>query len=366
MPVSQNIKDYFSVPVYRNILDMLNTFDLILSRYANGVNNIILRTSMNDRAAIGHAVGIVGAQSAPWYTSAKYNNKLLVKVKLPKIAITNYYKHKNYGSSGGDEPRLQARDLSRYVALNKNLFRSPVASSAELINLSRTLEYEFNRVRLPLPHNFRQLINKLSPGRSLLILWENLSAISQLYNAISTMRGAVRNEIDAANLAEKVQEETLRLENEELITREEATAQAEFNLIELNTERDLRINSELEQVSNIQEELTILRAELEAALSLLTDQASQTGGSEQNISDQIALTTQINETVQLSQDLKVNETTLLQAANNINVPVNPEMRENIAREVSEIEKTAPNSDAKKPSMVPAIIAGALLVGSQIL
>ena len=136
-----------------------------------------------------------------------------------------------------------------------------------MLNLARTIEYEMNRVRLPVPHNFRQIANAIQgrdyrlcskwhnqipniPAKPSLQQWKyggvrsryfqkldeifsahyiNAIELLQVYidlkAAINAMRVGVRKEIDAANLARKVQEETIRREQEALISRQQAAEQ---------------------------------------------------------------------------------------------------------------------------------------------
>jgi hypothetical protein len=212
---ADEVQEYFDVSVYRNILDMLNAFDTSTVAVANMFHNRFVPigrlvdkyiTTTPDKVSgkfqiVGPAFGYVPNFGKHW------------KVFIPLMNAAL--------KTGGTQP-INGTTLS------------PEYPPYTLVDLARSLESEMNRVRLPVPNNFRQVTAQLA-GRNydfrithagafgknsidfgitddggMIPAIEMLKALPQVRQAVGAMRDAVRREIDAANLAKKVQEETLR------------------------------------------------------------------------------------------------------------------------------------------------------------
>jgi hypothetical protein len=138
--------------------------------------------------------------------------------------------------------------------------------------MARSVEWEMNRVRLPVPNNFRQLLATLS-GRvyefkvthaevkwgvmvdigitddgGLIPAIELLKSLLQVRAAVDEMHDSVRKEIDAAQLAAQVQEETLRREDEDLISREQADKETEERAAAIDAEKEAQYRQDLQYI----------------------------------------------------------------------------------------------------------------------
>jgi len=211
-----------------------------------GLNSSFLRRA---NGAMGYAISVMNdSQHHGKIASMKLTDKYFERIskKVPYLHWKNTYE-KHYKSAG----QINAQ---------------------ELVNLSRSLNWEMNRVRLPLPNNWRQ-INfttiagtgafdvKHKSGRfayyymtneSVLEYWRLIDTLTQLKLALKGLREVVRREIDAANLARQVQEETLRREEEELRTREANQQAALERAIAIAAEREAAAEAiiEAERVRN--------------------------------------------------------------------------------------------------------------------
>lgn len=273
----KDLKDYFDISVYRNILDMITTYqDAILSvgRWAREKLNILEPGSRK----------VCGGRTNP---------RAAFEGSLHTIIVEGW----NYNA--------QLRALGIPAAKYNNTLL-PQISPYDLISLARSLEWEMNRVRLPLPHNFRQLSalvggrvytdittrcarsggkgggythrQKVRGDQTFPAIKELLNGLKQLQNEIPQMRNTVRKEIDAANLAKKVQEETIRREQEELIKREQAEREARERAIAIKKQKENQYLKDYETISVIQSKLLEERAKalteynaIEAQIAASTD-----------------------------------------------------------------------------------------------
>lgn len=232
---ASEVKEYFEVSAYRNILDMLGTLGDVFRDAANLLFNqaYILREAKGGSQVADSIKGAVGyAHSKTNYSKSdpKYNySAYFYAVELMK---------KNIG-------------FAPSWATNSMPKKSPARFDGDdILNLARQIEWEMNRVRLPVPHNFRQLASWLEKngnfifkvgaagggrtGRKVMIggdkavmnYFEMIRIVGDELKAVAEMQKEVRKEIDAAKLAAKVQEDTIRREQEGLISRERAEREA--------------------------------------------------------------------------------------------------------------------------------------------
>ncbi len=229
------LKTYFDVSSYRNALDMLNTFDIGLKNFGyslvfsvNGGTDtrvdpvsevpVLYNKAYISKQKIGFSIPIVG--KSRW-------NSLEAPNKLLKYAL------KNNGLGG----------INAKTAIEKHT----LFNIYDLLNMSRNINWELNRLRLPVPDNFRQINsliqNKPYFGRTFLVagyqesyppepdteeygipfknfvnLYQLINVYGKLKKSITAMRIGLRAEIDKANVAKKVQEETLRKENDAILS----------------------------------------------------------------------------------------------------------------------------------------------------
>jgi hypothetical protein len=270
------VKEYFDVSVYRNILDMLNAFDTSTLAVANHIHNKlvpagrVIRDALKFYKSVGKIRGKFQIAGPAFGYKPGFGKQLKVFLPIMNAALQN----------GGTQP------------VNASVL-NPDYIPYTLIDLARSLEWEMNRVRLPVPNNFRQLNSMLS-GRDyefkvththffpldgidlgitdeggLIPAIELLNALPQVKQAVSAMRDSVRREIDAANLAKKVQEETLRREQEELKAREEAARHAKERAIQIQKEKEAAYLRDYDNIAKRQTALQKEKADLNAELTKL-------------------------------------------------------------------------------------------------
>ncbi len=289
-----DVKEYFEVSAYRNVLDMLNTFEGVLNRWGQDLHdqNINLYSfppgaRYLGAANVGYAISKIGQQHG-WNEVYVYSAKQLSKNGLrPVLPVASNYTfltqafERGFSGSAGTQAHYQAI-INKYKTLSGHF------NVADLLNLARQINWELNRVRLPVPHNFRQINEKIQ-GRAYNIvarkgqdgsiakgnnsnyinLMELISVYGQLKVSINVLRVSTRKEIDAANLARKVQEETLRREQEALITRQKAEAEAEARRLIILSERKAALEKEFQEAEALKAKLAETRAQLAAELQLL-------------------------------------------------------------------------------------------------
>lgn len=252
---ADDVKDYFDVSAYRNILDMLNAFDSSLTAVANYFHNrLVPMGRITDKMLKGMKTTDIGRVGGHFEVAGpafgyKPNFGKNLKVFWPIVNSAL--------EAGGTQPingKILNPQLDPYV----------------LLDLARSVEWEMNRVRLPVPHNFRQLNTTLS-GRDyefkvthaevnpfaggvdigitdeggLIPAIELLKTLPQVRAAVAEMRNSVRKEIDAAELAAQVEEETLRREEEDLISREQAEQEAAARESAIAAEKEAQYREDL-------------------------------------------------------------------------------------------------------------------------
>ena len=253
------VKEYFDVSVYRNILDMLNTFEGVLNRFGQDLTNELWSTNRCPQyppRPVGHSLDSDGLVTIPrkiivtWPGQVGYAASKLGPPPLNKDEAAVWANRVIKTAGLKTMPNERATKLcTTGEAYQVAFFEVP-----DLLNLARTINFEMNRVRLPVPHNFRQIANAIQ-GRDYRLLRKHWSAIlppkpadygkypyaaaqwiqsadkimtrnyinavellqvyTDLKKAVNAMRTGTRNEIDAASLPRKVEESTKRKEQEE-------------------------------------------------------------------------------------------------------------------------------------------------------
>jgi hypothetical protein len=246
------VKEYFEVSAYRNILDMLNTMTGLAQSVGNQAAILawdfigLVNKDALDKGTIGAAIKQVGKPVGKegegtyfWWAkiTARKNG-----FKFPK-------------GENAPEKSLNFKSHDRSAGVNR-------FEVDDLLEIGRQIEWEMNRVRLPVPHNFRQYLTKLQkfpwvvtfirkklfaypedPTAPIRLI-EAINQLGFLIDTVKAMRTAVRKEIDGAQLAAKVQEETLRREQEELITRAKAADEAAEREIEIRKQKAIAYRAE--------------------------------------------------------------------------------------------------------------------------
>lgn len=251
-------KRYFEVSAYRNILDMLKSYNGALdavSRWIRNQLNPIARErepGYPDKAETlrvhGGALKYLKENATGW-SGWKYAFWLRPDLGSFNESVEGYPGIRPWVNEVlakiGQPPAKYGDD------------RMPQTTPYDLLSLARSLNWEMNRVRLPLPHNFRQL-SAMVEGRiyddieweyngrfidlysdnGIPSLFELIKVIPVLREEVKKMRTAVRKEIDAAKYAKEVEEETIRAEREEPNTREEEQQAAEERAQEVLEEKE--------------------------------------------------------------------------------------------------------------------------------
>lgn len=391
------VKEYFDVSAYRNVLDMLNTFEGVLNRwrddlYNNAITLVYTRrlnfgsgVEISGQTITGKAEGITYPPAAMGYAASQIgrlpNQVYLIPTHIDKVLKANGMKGIPTQTIGTGW--LAYMDITA-IAIKAGYFAVP-----DLLNLARQINWELNRLRLPVPHNFRQINDKIQgrnygvaifgkktdpfcegswsgckatsfrnfPAGNYTNLVELIKTSQQLKQAIAALRVSTRKEIDAANVAKKVQEETIRKEQEELITRQQAAEQTQQREIEILAEKKASYEQELAQAEAIKKELADTREQLAAELEQL-QAAKQTAQAPEEIAVIEEKETEvIQAAVQadvVEQDINRNIQTSVRAATNLN------------DEIITVQKDLQEQGimpSKKPNLTPIILtiaAGLLL------
>lgn len=357
-------KEYFDVGVYRNILDMLNSIDGVLNLWGNSLYNEAIKVEgMFINMGTGYAVPIVGNHGS--HKSAG----LLIRKRVQEAGLATPPPY----------------NIPFFPWGSPNVMRpKPTRPSAifDILNLSRSINWELNRVRLPVPHNFRQIADKIQ-GRNFNAMRLNLNApnpnarsqpllflaefitlneylvvFKDLKHSVNVMRNAVRKEMDAANLAEKVEEETLRREQAELISRQRAASEAEKRKLIILEEKKAVIQKEFEEAEKLKATMAAEKEKLlqeKAALAAQKENAATQEEAERLKQQQISVDSNINRVDDIVSDKAKSLNTARQAADNINAEI---------VEISKQNKTL-NTNTEKPVNIKTILltaaAGAFLL-----
>lgn len=384
------VKEYFDVSVYRNILDMLLTFEGVLNRWGQSLAN---ETGCIDpTGSIKGGACYVAQSSDPFYSIGAQTKCLLtgaIGYAAGKIGPHNKREARMYA-----DQQVQAAGLARGAPVG--FFEVP-----DLLNLSRSINYEMNRVRLPVPHNFRQIANaiqgrdwrlcdkwhsqmnlppKPSPSASkftkrayfdrLRVVFDQnyinnvelLTVYRDLKNAIRAMRDGTRREIDAANLASRVQEETIRREQEALIARRQAEEQARIRELEILAEKKAAYERELAEAARLAEEMKATRDALAAEQAAL--EASKAAATTQE--EVIQIENQQTEIAQAS--IKVDE---VEADKARQAGITEQASQNLTREIDEkkqelIQAGVVGPGAPAPDLQPGLPIPVLLTAAGLL
>lgn len=299
-------RDWFDSSVYRNILDMLNTLEVVDRNLLRGTYGQFLTTVSragtsqirvmltgplpDDRAFWGYA-----HKKTPWgdQTISRYIFKYVFGGKnytghdvgsLPEVQRA--LKNAGYRAPIRSINRLQygamnnPRESKKFVSdevdrHNRRITAGNGYSSQDIINIVRSLDWEMNRVHLPLPFNLRQWairyqqLTMVDNG----ISWaERVQQLRKLYNWIRIMREKIRQAIDASNLKKKVAEQSLRKENAAIV---KANAEQRKKL-ELQRMKEIEAERKASQTMIVQEKkrlaTELLRQTQKQTARVLTEQ----------------------------------------------------------------------------------------------
>ncbi len=280
--------DWFNSSVYRNILDMLNTLEVTRKNLYNGALGQFIGVRFVGRGyqaffadpengglppppgcaqyAALYGPGKFGGNEykAFWgwanqFTPAGqgtvsryiYEKIFLGTGRVPEYVkdnghVQNVLKAAGYVSDriGGNYGIYCPVTGPRNTAESHNLrVRSGLGySSADIVNLVRSLDWEMNRVHLPLPFNLRQWAtryNEFTLDNTGIGLSQRVFALRDLQKWLVIMKEKIRKAIDASNLAVKVAEQSLRNENAAIIKEREQQriAREEARRIQIEQER---------------------------------------------------------------------------------------------------------------------------------
>lgn len=399
------VKEYFDVGVYRNILDMINTFEGVLNRFAQAI--------ANELCCVGNQSRIAGARNAnqnPFAEPAGYGNgdtsRIVIRTGSLQLATAIGYAAGKVGAQNKNEAQVYAQQMIKKAGLGcgaaVGFFQVP-----DLLNMARMVEYEMNRVRLPTPHNFRQIANAIQgrdyrlcskwhtqmnlPPKPSSQQWkyggvrgsyfskldqifsanyinavELLQVVTDLKRSMTAMRNGIRKEIDAANLARKVQEETIRREQEALITRQQAEEQARQRELEIMAEKKAAYEKELAEAEKLRAEMQATREALAAEMESLkiAEEAAQTPEEAAVIEQQqIEVAQAAVEVDRVEADKTAAAETAVVAAENLGVQIEQKKEELIQAGVvgPGVRFEPPTAKAKIPVPVILTAAGLLLL-----
>lgn len=270
-------RKYFEESVYRNILDLLTN----LSDKADFIARELVYTGAN-------TIGIKNK----W--TLYYD-----KAKRPVIGAAVNAVGKGAGEKGIDTYYWWVKKVARENKFEIKPTRAPLGVKdtqvQDLLNIGRSINMEMNRVRLPVPNNFLQFLEKLTKykltfalgggipmasgnfivGGNEIQLIEAIKVLRQLIDSIKVIQGEIRVIIDKAKL--EVQEETIRRESDRLRNDKELAEQAAKEKARIEAEKQdylrriEKLEAErataLEQTTNIQH-----AAVLDSELKQLTEQ----------------------------------------------------------------------------------------------
>lgn len=257
------LKDYFDVATYRNVLDMLTQLEDQTKKLGKELANSArqLRGIKTRKGAIGYAikrVGNIGGTNGD-QAGFKYTNVLLKAAKLPTWNFLSPSSHYYF----------------RYFDISPKKYGF---NKSEFEDIARLLRFEMNRIRLPLPDNFPQIVNLIKsrnfdinfkrgnvPSDAQIInYWEVLKNYPALWESLQRMMASVRNELEARALAEKVQEQTIRIETEKVKEQAALEKQAAAKKLALEKEREKRIEEQQNIIAEQQQKLAENKTTVEA------------------------------------------------------------------------------------------------------
>lgn len=308
-------REWFDSSVYRNILDMLNTLDVARQNLYNGALGQFISPRMMQPGCL-HYAGLYGPTGlgnmakvradqyrAFWgwanqFTPAGqatvstyiYQKIFLGTGRVPEYVKDNAHVQNVLKAAGYKTDRINgnygitcpfgARNTAE--THNERVKAGLGYSSADIVNLVRSLDWEMNRVHLPLPFNLRQWATQYA--RFALdtsgIGWsERVKQLRDLKKWIVIMREKIRQAVAASGLERKVAEESLRRENEAIIKRraEEQAAAEAARLRQIEQERIAARKLIAEERQRLTEELQReIAAAKEAALKAAQEEIRQT------------------------------------------------------------------------------------------
>lgn len=310
-------RDWFESSVYRNILDMLNTLEVARKNLYNGALGQFINTRMvgggyqmfiADAENGGVAAPPGCAQYAALYgpqphgshgykafwgwanqftpagqgtvSTYIYQKIFLGTGRTPEYVkdsghVQNVLRAAGYQSDriGGNVGIVCSLGPRNQIEAHNLRVKSGLGySQADIVNLVRSLDWEYNRVHLPLPFNLRQWAtryNELSLDNTGIGWAQRVIQLRDLKKWIVIMREKTRQAIDASNLAIKVAEQSLRDENARIIRETEAARieRERVRAAEIEAERVAAQKMLEEERKRLQEEMqAMIAAEKEAAL----------------------------------------------------------------------------------------------------
>ncbi len=285
-------RDWYSSAVYRNILDMINTLQVTRNKLLGGTYGHFFITPTYNRMPQKTILGLnfPGSYETPpdqdgmtrWVqtTSYKNNEKAFWGFAAKKIGnhgdwtIPAYIKTHVFGEKSGaaGAPNYPAQSIPAFVkkvtwagykkwiykghpfwltksittgdnsANNKRIMAGNGYSSMDIVNLTRSLDWEMNRVHLPLPFNLRQWAtkyNQLAMSNSSISWAERVTQLVILNKWLVIMKEKIRAAITKSNLTLKVAEESLRKEDARILKEQadEQAAREQKRLLEIEKER---------------------------------------------------------------------------------------------------------------------------------
>jgi hypothetical protein len=279
--------DWYSSAVYRNILDMINTLMVIrkkllgaaYGRFVNPYNAYWTNPSVVNEYSILSPYSGAGYRSIQVMTDDGPETKRIRGENNADLqafwgyAAKKIGDHKNwtvpafikthiFGNKTGTmgAPQYPAVQIPQVVSImkwsgyrldgktwkdnahNKRIMAGGGYSTIDLVSLVRSLDWEMNRVHMPMPSNLRQwaaIYNQLAYESSYISWYERIVQLKRLGAWLVVMKEKTRAAIAASNLTYKVAEESLVLENADIVKRnaqEQARLETE-RLKQIETER---------------------------------------------------------------------------------------------------------------------------------
>lgn len=280
--------DWFASSVYRNILDMLNTLEVARKNLYNGALGQFISVRMwrpsSFDAENGGVIQPLGCGQYADLTGPSGIGNPATKQDYQAFwgwanqftpagqgTVSRYIYEKIFLGTGATPGQVRqsghmqnvlkaAGYVSDRIGGNYGITcplgppRSPAEThnlrvksglgytSADIVNLVRSLDWEMNRVHLPLPFNLRQWANhynQFSLDNTGIGWSQRVFGLRDLQKWIVIIREKVRRAIDASNLAIKVAEQSLRDENAAIIKEreQERIAREEARRIQIEQER---------------------------------------------------------------------------------------------------------------------------------
>jgi hypothetical protein len=234
----EEAKQYADVSAYRNTLTILKNLGGTLNETIRQAKKALANDAVSTPTRSGWAMERYGGKS-----HVRWSEIVAKKTGFSGVTGNMHESDQVFGNcsvnrfkggrAGIDFAQSQARKCQAKLDERRRQRDQVSRLVFDLVTQIRRLETEMNRLRIPLPFDLRQLMNQLrdradearmsnDPNRAPIAVMVILDELLQFKNHWRpTMVARIKQMIRKANLAKKVEAESIRAENEKTIEREE-------------------------------------------------------------------------------------------------------------------------------------------------